>query len=146
MPSEPFNPWKNFDEFDPTQFSEQSSELIQWPIKLWKAPIVSPYYHGAHLLIAADCTAFACPDFHKHYSRGKLTLICCPEADFDIMTNLSRILEHNDIKSITIVKTEKSCCKDLLEYVRQAVTSSRLPVPVQVSTVFIDAEDVTENF
>ena len=61
MPSEPFNPWKNFDEFDPTQFSEQSSELMQWPIKLWKAPIVSPYYHGAHLLIAADCTAFACP-------------------------------------------------------------------------------------
>ena len=54
MHTKDFNPWKNMDEFDPKQFADKSSELVQWPIKLWKAPIVSPYYHHAHLLVAAD--------------------------------------------------------------------------------------------
>jgi len=139
-----FNPWKNVDEFDPTQFADKSSELMQWPIKLWKAPIVSPYYHHAHLLIAADCSAFSYPNFHTAYSKGKLTLICCMDTDFDVMTKLSQILSHNSIKSVTVVKTDSSCCSDLSAAVMQAVKSSRLPVPVQVSTVFIDAEDLTE--
>ena len=34
-------------------------EQLYWPIKLWKAPMVSPYYHKAHLLIASDCSAFS---------------------------------------------------------------------------------------
>lgn len=67
MLAKDFNPWKNIDEFNPMQFVDKSSELAQWPIKLWKAPIVSPYYHHAHLLIAADCSAFAFPGFHNMY-------------------------------------------------------------------------------
>ena len=59
MITKDFDPWKNFNDFDPTEFEGQGSELKQWPIKLWKVPIVSPYYHRAHLLIAADCSAFA---------------------------------------------------------------------------------------
>ena len=43
MITKDFDPWKNFNDFDPTEFEGQSSELKQWPIKLWKAPIVSPY-------------------------------------------------------------------------------------------------------
>lgn len=140
-----FNPWKNIDEFDPAQFADKSSELLQWPIKLWKAPVVSPYYHHAHLLIAADCSAFSYPNFHNAYAKGKVTLICCMDADFDVMTKLSQILSNNSVKSVTIVKTDKSCCADLSVAVMQAVKSSKLPVPVQVSTVFIDAEDLTED-
>lgn len=140
-----FNPWKNVDEFDPLQFADKSSELAQWPIKLWKAPILSPYYHHSHLLIAADCSAFAYPDFHNTFAKGKVTLICCMETDFDVMTKLSQIFLHNSIKSVTIVKTDKSCCGDLSLAVMQAVKSSKLPVPVQVSSIFIDAEDVSED-
>lgn len=140
-----FNPWKNVDEFDPTQFADKSNELAQWPIKLWKAPVVSPYYHHAHLLIAADCSAFSYPNFHNVYSKGKLTLICCMDTDFDVMTKLSQILSNNSVKSITVVRTDKTCCADLTVAVMQAVKSSRLPLPVQVSTIFIDAEDMTED-
>lgn len=140
-----FNPWKNVDEFDPTQFVDKSSELLQWPVKLWKAPIVSPYYHHAHLLIAADCSAFSYPNFHNAYAKGKVTLICCMDTDFDVMKKLSQILSNNSVKSVTVVKTDKSCCTDLSVAVMQAVKSSRLPIPVQVSTVFIDAEDLTED-
>lgn len=61
------------------------------------------------------------------------------------MTKLGQILSHNSVKSVTVVKTDKACCADLSAAVMQAVKSSRLPVPVQVSTVFIDAEDLTED-
>lgn len=54
-----FNPWKNFDNFNASSFADKSNELHQWPIKLWQVPIVSPYFHGAHLLVAADCSALA---------------------------------------------------------------------------------------
>ena len=99
MLTKDFNTWKNVDDFDPSMFAEQSSELMQWPIKLWKAPIVSPYYHHAHLLVAADCSAFSYPNFHNAYAKGKVTLICCMDTDFDIMSKLSQILLHNEIMS-----------------------------------------------
>lgn len=145
MITKDFDPWKNFNDFDPTKFMGQSSELKQWPIKLWKAPIVSPYYHRVHLLIAADCSAFACPNFHSAYACGKVTLTCCAESDFDIMTKLSRILLHNDVKSVTVVKTDKSCCADLTAIVIHAAKSSRFPIPIQSTTIFIDAEEVGEQ-
>ena len=103
------------------------------------------YYHHAHLLIAADCSAFSYPNFHNAYTKGKVTLICCMDTDFDVMTKLSQILSNNSVKSVTIVKTDKNCCADLSVAVMQASKASKLPIPVQVSTVFIDAEDLTEE-
>ena len=142
--SEIFNPWKHYENYNEEMFLGKSSEMIQWPIKLWQVPIVSPYFHHAHLLIAADCSAFSCPNFHDKLSKGKLPLICCPASDFDITTQLEKILSHNEIASITVVKMEKSCCSDLLDYVLRAAKMSRLPVPIQVTNLFVDAEDVTE--
>lgn len=59
-----FNPWKHYDNYSEQMFEDKSSDLQQWPIKLWQVPELSPYFHHAHLLIAADCSAFACPTFH----------------------------------------------------------------------------------
>jgi len=137
-----FNPWKNFDNFDAAAFTNKSNELPQWPIKLWQVPIVSPYFHKAHLLVAADCTAFACPSFHDNLSRGKVPLLCCPAQDYDITSCLSDIMIHNDISSVTVVKMEAACCSSLEQMVRDAVKLSHLPVPVQVTTLFITAEIV----
>jgi hypothetical protein len=136
------NPWRNFDEFDPGSFAGKASEPPQWPIKLWKAPVTSPYFHKANLLVAADCSAFSYPGFHAAYAAGRVPLICCPATDFDITSRLSDILKHNDIRSITVVRMEAPCCADLMEYVRQAVAFSRLPVPVQLATVFTPGEDL----
>ena len=102
------------------------------------------YFHCAHLLIAADCSAFACPTFHEKIAKGKVPLLCCPVADFDITTKLEKIFSHNDIASVTVVKMEKSCCADMLEYVFEAARMSRLPIPIQVTNLFVEAEDVTE--
>lgn len=139
-----FNPWKHFDNYHEQMFNDKSSDLQQWPIKLWKVPVVSPYFHHAHLLIAADCTAFSCPTFHDKLSKGKVTLICCPESDFDIITRLGDIFSNNEIASVTVAKMEKPCCADLTTFVFQAAKMSRLPVPVQVTNLFVEAEDVTE--
>lgn len=139
-----FNPWKHFDNFDQQIFDDKTSALPQWPIKLWQVPEVSPYFHYAHLLIGADCSAFACPSFHEKLAKGKVPLICCPQTDFDIVTKLEKIISNNEIASITVVKMEKACCGDLLDFVLQAAKLSRLPVPIQVTTLFVEAEDVNE--
>ena len=55
-----FNPWKHFDNYYEQMFDDKSSDLPQWPIKLWKVPVVSPYFHHAHLRIAAP---FPAPPF-----------------------------------------------------------------------------------
>ena len=137
-----FNPWKNVHEFDATEFLDKSNELLQWPIKLWQVPAVTPYFHGAHLLVAADCSAFSSPGFHESLSRGKIPVICCPAQDYDITSKLSDILSHNDIRSITVAKMEAECCADLVDMVKAAAKLSRLPVPIQVTNLFITAEIV----
>ena len=94
-----FDPWKRVREFRPEALLQESSDLVQWPIKLYKAPKLSPYYHGGHLLIAADCSAFSYPGFHDALSKGRIPLICCPENDFDITVKLADIFSLNDIAS-----------------------------------------------
>lgn len=102
MSDKNFDPWKRVREFWPEALLQESSDLVQWPIKLYKAPKLSPYYHHGHLLIAADCSAFSYPGFHDALSKGRIPLICCPENDFDITVKLADIFSLNDIASVTI--------------------------------------------
>ena len=92
-----FNPWKHYENYSEEMFEDKSSDLPQWPIKLWQVPEVSPYFHQAHLLIAADCSAFACPTFHDKLSKGKVPLLCCPASDFDIATRLEKIFSNSTL-------------------------------------------------
>ena len=106
---------------------------------------MSPYFHHAHLLFAADCSAYACPSFHDQLSKGKVPVLCCPASDFDIATKLGNIFSYNEIASVTVVKLDKSCCRDLRGYILEEVKMSHLPIPIQVTNLFVDAEDVTEQ-
>ena len=137
-----FDPWKRVREFNPEALLQESSDLVQWPIKLYKAPKLSPYYHGGHLLIAADCSAFSYPGFHDALSKGRIPLICCPENDFDITVKLADIFSLNDVASVTIVTMDKPCCAELKDMVLRAVKQSRLPIPVQITNLFVAAEEV----
>ena len=123
-----FDPWKRVREFNPESLLQESSDLVQWPIKLYKAPKLSPYYHHGHLLIAADCSAFSYPGFHDALSKGRVPLICCPENDFDITVKLADIFSLNDA--------------ELKDMVLRAVKQSRMPIPVQITNLFVDAEEV----
>ena len=44
-------------------------------------PTNAPYFDGAKLLIAADCTAYAYAAFHQKFIRGHITLVGCPKLD-----------------------------------------------------------------
>ena len=46
-----------------------TSKLAQWPVQIKLVPINAPYFDGANLLIAADCTAYAYANFHQEFMK-----------------------------------------------------------------------------
>ena len=93
---------------------EQLSKLQNWPVQIKLAPVSAPYFDGAKLLIAADCTAYAYASFHQDFIRNKVTLIGCPKLDqVDYSEKLTAIIQNNNIQSVTIVRMEVPCCGGL---------------------------------
>ena len=104
-------------------------------------PVNAPYFQGAKLLIAADCTAFAYANLHREFMRGKITLIGCPKLDsVDYSEKLTQILRENDIQSVTVVRMEVPCCGGLEYAVKQALQASGKFLPWQVVTISIDGK------
>jgi Fe-S-cluster-containing hydrogenase component 2 len=121
------------------------SQLRQWPVQIKLAPVNAPYFNGAHLLIAADCTAYAYADFHNRFIKNKITLIGCPKLDaVDYAEKLAEILKLNDIKSVTVVRMEVPCCGGITTAVTTALQKSGKMIPWQVLTVTTDGK-VLEN-
>ena len=105
------------------------------------APIKAPYFDGAKLLIAADCTAYAYANFHQEFIRGKVTLIGCPKLDaVNYGSKLTEILRNNDIQSVTILRMEVPCCGGLELAARNALQESGKFIPWQVVTISIDGK------
>lgn len=113
--------------------------LGNWPVQIKLAPLQAPYFHGANLLIAADCTAYAYARFHEDFIKGKVTLIGCPKLDaVDYSEKLAQIIRNNDIASVTIVRMEVPCCGGLEMAVRKALENCTKFLPWQVVTIGID--------
>ena len=115
------------------------SRLGQWPCQIKLIPTQAPFFNGAKLLIAADCTAFAYAGIHEDFMRGKITLIGCPKLDgVDYTDKLTEIIAGNDIKSVTILRMEVPCCGGLQRAAEQALRNSGKFIPWQVVTVTRD--------
>lgn len=113
----------------------------QWPIQIQLTPVNAPYFDGADLLIAADCTAFAYAKFAKEIQKGKITLIGCPKLDpVDYSEKLTAILEQNDVKSVTIIRMEVPCCGGIQNAAVTAMKKSGKFIPWQVLTVSVEGE------
>ena len=120
-----------------------SSQLRQWPVQIKLAPVNAPYFDGAHLLIAADCTAYAYGNFHQDFIRGKVVLIGCPKLDEgDYTEKLTQIIRQNDIKSLTIVRMEVPCCGGIQRAATTALQHSGKFIPWQVVTIATDGRVV----
>lgn len=118
-----------------------TSELSNWPVQIKLAPIKAPYFEGAKLLVAADCTAYAYAAFHHDFVKGKVTLIGCPKLDnVDYSEKLAEIIANNDIKSVTIVRMEVPCCGGLEMAAKKALQDSGKFIPWQVITISIDGK------
>ena len=117
------------------------SRLRNWPVQIKLAPVHAPYFEGAKLLIAADCTAYAYANFHQEFMRGKVTLIGCPKLDaVDYSEKLTEILRSNDIQSVTILRMEVPCCGGLEMAAKKALQASGKFIPWQVVTISIDGK------
>ena len=121
--------------------SQNTSELRQWPIQIKLVPVKAPYFEDARLLIAADCAAYACGDFHNKFMRGKVTLIGCPKLDnVDYSEKLNAIIAGNAIKSVTVIRMEVPCCGGIEHAAIAALKSSGKFLPWQVLTLSINGE------
>lgn len=115
------------------------SQLSQWPVQIKLVPVNAPYFDGANLLVAADCTAYAYADFHRKFIKNRVTLIGCPKLDEgDYTEKLTEIISQNDIKSLTIVRMEVPCCGGIENAAKNALKASGKFIPWQVVTVNID--------
>ena len=120
---------------------QQPSQLGQWPCQIKLVPVNAPYFQGAKLLIAADCTAYAYANMHSEFMKGKITLIGCPKLDaVDYTEKLTQIIRGNDIQSVTIVRMEVPCCGGLEHAAREALRASGKFLPWQVVTISIDGK------
>ncbi len=115
------------------------SRLSQWPVQIKLVPVNAPYFDGAKLLIAADCTAYAYAAFHEQFIKGHITLIGCPKLDgADYSEKLTEIIRDNDIKSVTVVRMEVPCCGGLEHAAKTALQNSGKFIPWQVVTISTD--------
>lgn len=124
-----------------TENVKVQSQLRQWPIQIKLVPVNAPYFHGADLLIAADCTAYAYGNFHNDFMKSHITVIGCPKLDnVDYAEKLTQILQNNDIRSITVTRMEVPCCGGLEYAVKRSVDMSGKNIPVKVVTISTDGK------
>lgn len=122
-----------------------ASRLSQWPVQIKLVPVSAPYFNNAHLLIAADCTAYAYGNFHHDFIRGRITLIGCPKLDaVDYAEKLTQILKLNAIQSVTVARMEVPCCGGIEFAVKRALQASGRQIPCRVVTISTDGH-ILEN-
>lgn len=121
------------------------SRLSQWPVQIKLVPVNAPYFDGADLLIAADCTAFAYGNFHNDFIKDKITLIGCPKLDsVDYSEKLTAILAVNDIRSVTVVRMEVPCCGGIQIAVQKALDASGKRIPLNVTVISTDGKIINK--
>lgn len=130
----------------PSRPTTALSRLQQWPCQIKLVPPNAPYFDGANLLIAADCTAYAYGDFHDDFIRNHITLIGCPKLDEgDYTDKLTAIIANNNIKSVKVVRMEVPCCGGIENAVKNALIRSEKFIPWQVITVSTDGKYWNDN-
>lgn len=129
-----------------SQTPPRVSRLGQWPCQIQLAPVNAPYFNGAELLIAADCTAYAYANIHEDFMKGKGTLIGCPKLDFvDYSKKITEIIRNNNIRNVTVLRMEVPCCGGLETAVKKALQESGKTIPWQIVTVSMDGKILNDQ-
>lgn len=134
------------DEYNEAAVMEnKTSQLQQWPVQIKLAPVNAPYFDGARLLVAADCTAYAYANFHNKFIKNHITLIGCPKLDnVDYADKLTDIIRNNNIKSVTVVRMEVPCCGGIENAVKKALMAANKFIPWNVVTISTDGRILEE--
>ena len=120
--------------------------LGNWPVQIQLAPVRAPYFDGANLLVAADCTAYAFGAFHEKFIHGRTVLIACPKLDgVNYAEKLSAILQSNDVRSVTLTRMQVPCCGGLEHMLREALKNSGRALPLRVVVIGMDGRIVSDT-
>ena len=127
--------------YDEAAVIRNQRSLQQWPVQIKLVPTSAPYFDGAKLLIAADCTAYAYASFHEDFKNEKIVLVGCPKLDsVDYSEKLEEIIRSNNITEVTIVRMEVPCCGGLEMAAKRALQNSGKFIPWQVATISVDGK------
>ena len=122
------------------------SALMQWPVQIKLVPVTAPWFDGAKLLVAADCTAYAYANFHRDFIKEHITLVGCPKLDMiDYSAKLTEIIRNNNIRSVTVVRMEVPCCGGIEMAVKNALQNSGKFLPWNVVTISTDGKIMLNN-
>ncbi len=113
------------------------SFLSHWPIQIRLVPPTAPFLKNAHLLVAADCTPVAYPDFHRDFLKGRSCLIGCPKFDDTefYIKRFAEIFKTSDIKSVTALIMEVPCCSKLPVIIQKGMDMAGKNIPFKVVQV-----------
>ena len=115
------------------------SRLQNFPVQIKLAPVNAPFFDGADLLIAADCTAYAYGNFHNDFIKNRITLIGCPKLDaVQYAEKLTEIFRNNNIRSVTVTRMTVPCCGGLSFAVKTALENCGKLIPCQIVTISPD--------
>ena len=107
-----------------TSKSTARDGMTNWPIQLHLLNPDSTVFDDADLVIAADCTAFALPDFYKRFTKNRVLIIFCPKLDdaTDVyVEKLAEIFTQHQIRSITVLRMLVPCCGGTSMIVRESL-------------------------
>ena len=115
--------------------------LTNFPVQIKLLPPNAPYFDGADLLIAADCTAYSYGNFHNDFMKNRVTLIGCPKLDaVNYAEKLSLIFRDNNIRTITVARMTVPCCGGLSYAVKTAIENSGKDIPLHIVTISPDGQ------
>jgi hypothetical protein len=101
---------------------------------------LAPYFKGADLLVAADCTAFSLGSFHPDLLKGRKLVIACPKLDETkgYVEKIAELVRENRPKSVTVAIMTVPCCSGLFRLVEEAVRQSGVDLPLKKTVIHID--------
>jgi Pyruvate/2-oxoacid:ferredoxin oxidoreductase delta subunit len=122
------------------------SQLSNWPIQIRLVPVNAPYLKKARLLIAADCTAFACGGIQREFVKDRVVLIGCPKLDDneEFVEKLAAIFEANDIQDVALLHMEVPCCRVSKKLVRTAIQRAGKDIPLKEYMVMVEGGSVQQ--
>jgi hypothetical protein len=129
--------------------TETRSQLRNWPIQMHLISPAAPYFQGADLLLAADCTAYALGGFHNDYLKGKTLTVACPKLDQDqeiYLEKLTALIDEAKVNTITVLIMQVPCCRGLVNLVTRAASAAKRRVPVKAAVVGLQGEILSEDW
>jgi Pyruvate/2-oxoacid:ferredoxin oxidoreductase delta subunit len=138
-------PFKSCEEANqPASYLSNVSALSQWPVQIKLVPATAPFLKGADLLVAADCTPFAYPDFHRDFLQGKVLMVGCPKFDDSeaYIQKFTDVFKMSGVKSVTVLTMEVPCCQGLPVIVKRGMAAANADIPMSHVVVSLRGEIV----